>query len=574
MHQNLENRYIPPLVSLGVALLFSLPFLINWKWIGVGDWELFVTMAAVPRTTILHFGQFPFWNPYIGGGNILFAHPEVGIFSPFFLLILLFGPIGGLKLQFFIAWFLGFYGTFRLARTVGISNMGSYLASFAFFGSSYFALHFSIGHVPFSHFCFLPWFAYFVIKARDSWKYLFAGAVCIALIILGNGAAIPFLYTVFFTGLFVVLFTIQERRFLYFKAFLASIALGLLLASAKFIPMYHYLSQNEWAGMPQDATPLGILFKAFFSFNQGIFDMQTTSEHWGWHEYGAYISPIVIILAIWALVKNYKKLWTWMVLGLFFFIFGLGYFSEFSLWNLILQLPGFSSIRAPSRAFQFVVLSVAILSGFGFDYFREKLTVSKRALKFIGFGIILIVLASNFFINLPNLNTITYKKPEPVEFNPGFKHIMGSKYKIYENFRRNRGSLVAPWLSAYKESRGIVTEKREVLMEYFVGQAQPQILDKEYTPNRVKYEIEPRTPGTMIFGIGYDEGWEELHGREIMENSGLIAVRIDQDTRDLTFVYRTPYFWTGLVVSLFGIVLIFIFYFNSYFRARLKSIFK
>ena len=98
-HEGKRGRFVPTVIFFCISTIFTLPFLLKWSYIGVGDWELFVTMAAVPAKTILHYGQFPFWNPYIGGGNILFAHPEVGILSPFFSLILIFGPIAGLKIQ-------------------------------------------------------------------------------------------------------------------------------------------------------------------------------------------------------------------------------------------------------------------------------------------------------------------------------------------------------------------------------------------------------------------------------------------------------------------------------------------
>ncbi|MEW5925647.1 MAG: hypothetical protein AB1746_16820 [Candidatus Zixiibacteriota bacterium] len=120
-----KTAYIPPVVFFIVSFIFTLPYLLKWGYIGVGDWELFTLMAAVPGKTILHFHQFPFWNPYIGGGNILFPHPEVGIFSPFFLLILIFGAVGGLKLQVLVAYFLGFYGSYLFAKKMGISEIGS-----------------------------------------------------------------------------------------------------------------------------------------------------------------------------------------------------------------------------------------------------------------------------------------------------------------------------------------------------------------------------------------------------------------------------------------------------------------
>ena len=152
-------------VAANAALLYTLPFLGKINWLGIHDWELFTAMAEIPRTLIIKFGQFPFWNPYIGGGNILFHHPEVATLTPLYIFPLLFGAVVGLKLQILVCYFLGFWGTVRFARALGASELAGYLVSSIYFGSVYFALHFAEGHIPFTHFCFLPWVGYFWIRS-------------------------------------------------------------------------------------------------------------------------------------------------------------------------------------------------------------------------------------------------------------------------------------------------------------------------------------------------------------------------------------------------------------------------
>ena len=75
-----------PVVLFLLAVYYVLPFLLKLNYWGIRDWDLFTTVTAVPVSAIVDYGQFPFWNPYLMGGNILFHHPEVAIFSPFFLL--------------------------------------------------------------------------------------------------------------------------------------------------------------------------------------------------------------------------------------------------------------------------------------------------------------------------------------------------------------------------------------------------------------------------------------------------------------------------------------------------------
>jgi hypothetical protein len=570
---NTKHNYLPPAIFFAVSIIFVLPFLLKWKYIGVGDWELFVTMAAVPVKTVLHFHQFPFWNPYIGGGNILFAHPEVGILSPFFLLLLIFGPIGGLKLQMLLCYFLGFYGTYKLAGRLGLSSMASYLVSFAFFGSSYFALHFSIGHVPFTHFCFLPWFIFFLLKVQDNTKYLFGAAVSIALIVIGNGAAIPFLYTLFFSGVFVLIYSIEQKSFRFIKAYIISIIVGLLLASVKFIPMIVYLSRNQWEGMPHDFTPLALAMKGLFSFNQRLFHQAIPNQYWGFHEYGAFISPLVIILALAGMIFSFRKSRLWLIVALFFFLFGLGDLFNFSPWNLFLHLPGFSSIRSPARAFQFVVLPIAIIAGFGLDVIYEKIKTAENTKRIFAGIIVVAVLLINYFVDLPAIKTIEYKLPRQVVFHNEFRQELGGEDEIYRLFRENRGSLKAPWLSAYKESRGIVTPTNEVLMEYIL-KGRLQVVSRQYTPNKVEYEIAPQSAGTIVFGIGYDPGWYATDGRTIYEANRLVTTDFTVSDSKIVLKYRPPYFILGLIISILSILGCLFLGFNGKAAKWLEPIFK
>ncbi len=503
----------------------------------------------------------------------MFTHPEVGILSPFFVLLLIFGSIAGLKLQMLICYFLGFWGSYKLARKLGLSDLASYLVTFTYFGSSYFALHFSIGHVPFTHFCFLPWFVYFLLKVQNNWKYIFGSATAIALIIIGNGAAVPFLYTIFFSGFFVVLYSIEKRSFRLIKAYVSSIIMGLLMASVKFIPMFNYLSQNQWEGSPDDFTPIALALKGFFSFNQEVFQHVHPEQHWGFHEYGAFISPILIILAIIGMILSFKKCRLWLIAAVFFFLFGLGNFFDISPWNLLLQLPGFSSIRSPARANQFVVLSISIIAAFGMDALLARVKITEYSKKITAGLIVGLVLLINILVNLPAFKSIDYKLPEKVHFQKDFRHVVGDAGNIYNFFLQNRGSLRSPWLSAYKESRGLVTPTEDVLMEY-VTQGQARIVHRRYTPNQVEYDIASSSAGALVFGIGYDKGWYATDDRPLYETNGLVTIDFSSGDNKIVLKYCPPYFVLGLLISILSIIGCCLFGFYRNFGKRLEAICK
>ncbi len=460
-----------------------------------------------------------------------------------------------------------------MARRLGLSNISSYLFSFVYFGSSYFGGHFALGHMPFTHFCYLPWFLYFLLKADDNWKYIFGSAISLVLIIFGNGAAVPFLYTLFFSLVFVILYGFLNDKWHLIKKFILASLFGILLASVKFIPMMNYLIENRWKGLPEDFTPPSILFLEFFSFNQNIFRPTEQVLRWDWHEYSAYIFPLVALLGLYFAIKEFKKARIWIFIAGFFLIFGLGNFSDFSLWNLFMQIPGFSSIRCPARAFQFVILSVGILAGFGMDNLASQIKLPDKAKKYIMLIFVLIVLMTNFLINLPNFRTIAYKQPEKAVYNEDFKHVIGRKDNIYNQFLHNQGSLVSPWLSGYKDSRAIVTPQNDVLMEY-IPEGKLEVIQRKYTPNYVEYDIAPSESGTIIFGIGFDEGWHAVDNRLLIENNGLVSVQFGINDRKIALSYCSPYFILGLFISLITMGCCILLFSNRKFAHRFESILK
>ena len=544
------------------AVIYSLAFLLSDSKLGVHDWELFTAMAEIPRVIVLKFGQFPFWNPYVGGGNILFHHPEVAILSPFFGLILIFGAVIGLKLQVLLCYFLGFWGSVRFARTLGMSESAGYLFGSIYFGSAFFALHFSEGHIPFTQFCFLPWVAYFWLKSLTRPRHTIYGALTLALMILGNGAAAPFLYTSTFIGAFAALLAFQQKSVRPLANMAALWLLGLGLAAVKFLPMFLHLQSHFWAGKPLDIVPFSALTDVFFSFDQGLFSHRNLGLAGGWHEYGAFIFFPAILLALWYAVRDFSRSWIWLVLALFFFLHGLGGFAEWSPWRLLAHLPGFESSRAPGRSFQFVILAVGVLAGFGYDSLRAWIQSTSRSNLFRSpywQSAPMIILASivtvNGWIAQQSLPQSFVREPVSSVWHADFKQTVGKPNIVYQSVLANRGVILAPWLSAYEEGRGLVTADGSVLDEY-INSGEAKILSRSYRGNEIHYGLEAATDGEITLGMGYDDGWEVVTpaNNNLRAEQGLLAVSFSAGDSELYLRYRTPYFYTGLLISLLSVV--------------------
>ncbi|MFQ5608097.1 MAG: hypothetical protein ACE5GA_09130, partial [Candidatus Zixiibacteriota bacterium] len=454
-----------------------------------------------------------------------------------------------------------------------MSEPAGYHVSAVYFGSVYFALHFAEGHIPFTHFCFLPWVGYFWIRSVEKRKFVIHAATALALMILGNGAAAPTLYTATFLGLLGVFFCVQRRS----GAPLANLALvgafGVGLSAVKFVPMLVFLASNPWIGSPGDVTPLAALPAAFFSFNQGLFSHIDLNLPWGWHEYGAYLSPLAVILALWRLLRGaresnrtrrFKVNRAWAALALIFLILGLGGFADWSPWSLLSELPGFASSRSPGRAFQFVLLAVGVLAGFGFDdlraYLAEKRFSRKPALA-VTVGVFILIAGVNYILALQSLSQSFTRTPVAAEWSDEFQQSLGGKLDMYRAVRENRGALAASRLSAYQENRGLLTPSGEILPEYVLS-GKMTVESRSYRGGRIEYSINAETDGEVILGMGYDDGWtiDSPQGWTLREEQGLLAVRFPVGENSFELVYRPPYFWIGAGISVVALLGALLFY--------------
>ena len=544
-------RWLPYLLFLIVTAILAIPLLKNFSYWGIRDWDLFTTLHAAAVHTVKEYGQFPFWNPWIGGGNILFAHPETPVLHPSFLLLWLLGPLAGLKIQILLIYYLGFIGMFKLARILEINFWAALVPPLVYMLSSYFALHFAEGHIPFHYFAFLPWLVFFYKKSlNNSWHILSIGGVT-AFMILGSGAAVPMLFSLFFLFL-ISLFDINRKKIIRGPAFaVAGGVCGILFSAVKFFPMYDYLSRYPWS--PEGTimtTPLWILPKMFFAFHQSLFSDYIRGYTWGWHEYGAFIGPIAALLILAALAIRFKRNWPYLALIIISIILLAGSFASWSPWDLLHKLPGFESVRVPSRLSLLAIFAAAILAGKGLDSVMELFQHGKVAIAGVIFAAIL---GTHLFVCLPILNHIFRRPPLQVVYNKDFKQTYGEPNHLYETFLANRGSIKAAWLSAYRPGRAILDYNDNVL-EWYSEDNKVQVLDRDFTPNRIKYYLQSGGGGVLTVSVGYDSGWKRTDGGEILDRGELLSFVIPAGKTELEIYYFPDYFTLGLFISLLSIM--------------------
>src|SRR6266542_2396288 len=113
---------------------------------------------VVPRWDALREGRFRLWDPYSGAGEPFHAEPQKLVLNPVVLLLARFvsNPLLAFVLVWLVHWWWGAMGMVWLARRLGASAAGAFLA-----GGSYALSGFFVSHAEHTSFVFvaawLPW---------------------------------------------------------------------------------------------------------------------------------------------------------------------------------------------------------------------------------------------------------------------------------------------------------------------------------------------------------------------------------------------------------------------------------
>ncbi len=570
----------------------------NWGWY---DWDLFTAFNGSALKSISEYGQFPFWNPYFACGGILFAHPEASVLNPLFFLSLVAGPLIGLKLQILVIYYLGFIGCYKLARHLNISFYGALIVPVIFMLSSFFALQIASGHIWSHYFCALPWLFLFYRKSLDNPVHVFSASAIVAFLILGSGAAVPLLLSMFFLFLYS-LFDMDANHRARPPLFVIAISLvGVLFAAVKFLPMADYLIRNPWhPATTIQETPFSILPTMFFGFDQAITSdfLKTFAANdmvvWGWHEYGAFIGPVALFLAVIGIGFRFKSQYRWLALSVVAVLLLLGSFAgSFSPWNWLHHLPGFESMRVPSRFSLWVVFSVSILAGYGIDILLMMLKYRRASLTII---IWVALVATHLYVCVPIFSDTFIRPPKTPPTHYSFKQSVGGSYNtrlneeteqdlLYFSLLSNRGGMNAAWLSAYpdmsknqagdffrtlkpkaeswydqnespKLSNRDYSRERLVFEPWYVVEGEAQIIKGDFSPNRISLKILAKSESKIIITQMYDPGWKiSSHDNMIVEPThDLVSFEVEPGIRTVELYYRPPHFWIGLLITIVSIL--------------------
>lgn len=425
---NFIKLNIHHIAAIILITLWCLPYLTSGQRISWGDFSFFAQGYEAMRISIMDFGQFPWWNPWVSGGIPLYANPQFGLFSIQAILVFIFGSVVGLKLAIFLYTLAGYFSMHLLLRKYfKIDSYISVALSLAWVFGTFF-----VNHLP-SHFTFVwymlvPLYVYLSLTARTmkDWSLLGLAFAVMALSQTHN----PFVHiSVICAAIIGVRFLLDKHK----RDFATQVALAglvfLVIAGHRVFYTLQNISQFPREGLtdlaPNFASAVESPFLPFSKANPiGVINYpgHPLIPH-GFHEASAYISMGVYIAALIGCIlifssfvrsrdnikKTAKKLLTpivILILGGVFFLTALGDFGMLSPYNIIKHLPILSSMRVSTRWFLFFNMAVILFVGLAYMQSKRNmhLSVIFKVLIFLG-------TAELFLLNAGYQNSVFSKTP-------------------------------------------------------------------------------------------------------------------------------------------------------------------
>lgn len=359
--------------------------------------------------------QLPLWNPYNGAGMPLLATLNIGFLDPFNMLFFVLPyPLAWsayIMIQFFL---IGFF-TYLYCKKLSLSNEASIFAGFVF-SLSGFAVVRIIMLVYGLAIASVPLMLYILESYLQNTKrkiIYFLPFVIFSLIVSSQPQIS--IYVLSFISLYTVLrvLALGLTKSLGFKQCLLPFLLtiiGIGLSGVQILPTFELLKQ---VNIDKNAS-LFIIDKFLVPIQHlltivipNYFGNESTYNFWGYGDYvqtAAYVGAIPVFFAYLSFHLNRKKA---LGIKLFYLIMAATTILLGISWpgsKLITSLPiPIISTGAPSRIFLLTTFCITILSGFGFDNWKNyKNSLFSFILKILLFILLFAIIPIATYILMKN----------------------------------------------------------------------------------------------------------------------------------------------------------------------------
>lgn len=561
-HQRVRLRWL--VASILISIITPLALIGFWyspDKLGISDWDYYFSLHHSLRQIILDFKQLPTWNPWTCGGTAGLGDPEFSVFTPTFGLELLFGEAAGLRLAIFLSVIIGSLGMLTLAKRLRLSPEAGLIAALGVFFGSVNLLEIVEGHVNIFAAMWIPWIFWALISAywtprHRHWKYILLLAIFLAAMFYQGG-----IYLLMYTAMaFLILPWLTRRPMEMLRIIVMAGALALGLAAFKLVPVLGWLRDYPDKAYANTTYTLPYLYDILLGrhlHGENVIPNQGT----GWHEYGAYIGPFIVGLALVGVSKwRRSRLVRGLVIAA---LLALLLSSSGPLLKPLFDYVPFMPRSAIARVILFAVIPLSLLAGFGLDvirrWSRSGLLLGAVLLTLVGLDLfdIAYALSLQAFV-LPDAVPITLPTaPYPIAFTAKtFKRRYHSDDYTRAYAAVQRGYGATDYCSALGPDTAIVTIEDESGGPYLIFEhpsSHGRLL--AWSPRSATIEVTAVQPDTISLNTNYARGWI-VDGQPARNIAGRVGTALQPGTVTLKFTYHAPGLVTGAVISLLTLVFV------------------
>ncbi|MCM3880083.1 MAG: hypothetical protein ND807_08250 [Vicinamibacterales bacterium] len=513
---------------LALTAAFAAPLFVVPNGTGWLDWDFNLSLHAAVLKSLVEYGQLPFWNPWVCGGNVLLANPQVPLLSPTYLLASVLSLPLAMKINIVVHYWVALVGMhLLLTRIIGLRFLPGVLflaSAFAFSGSM--AMHLAYGHATFLPALYLPLLLYFFCLAleRGAVKYAVISGAILALMVFSGGVHIvPMAAAI--VGLPGLVSSLVRRDWRPLgMAAIVGIA-GALFAAPKIVPIVLFLTSPEYVDTRIVAHPdlmtVEMLIRSLIDPYQhrGLgFDGQLYS----WIEYGNYVGlPLVLATAAsvaW-IVGDRRIVNRWFGVSLAVTTMALvalmaGEFSSWAPASLMAHVPLFSRFRVPSRYTIVAVLSAVMTVAWAARTLELEALVPKAR---IAVTVLCLLLSADIFLrNRRMLGGAFVQDPVDASF-----HLLGGPTTLVTDADSKPFQWGSPMLRTIMKGESFfrcyeamrVAPNADTVHPLIWLDGDARIFTTSFSPNRTLFSVSGgREPSRVRLNQNFAKGWRSDAG--------------------------------------------------------------
>jgi hypothetical protein len=571
-------KRLPPLAAVlgafSVATMIAVvmaPWLKDLSTFGFHDWDAQAAHRFLALRSILHYHEFPGWNPFACGGFPAWGYVEADtvVVSPFLPAYALLPLSVAIRVEVAGMAILGAAGAWLAASRFTTSHAARALVAVLWAVNGRWALQAAAGHTWHLAFAWMPWCLYFFERARRRPTRvldLAGGGVSIAMLVYAGGIY-PLPHTVLLLSVYALLLVLTEWSVRPLLTLAAVGVLGVALAAPKLLPLLDGFGKAPRLIESTESLDPGALIAILTSRDQGFSSRPAHVSPYGWHEWGMYISTAgALLLVLGVVFVQGRREAALKGVGVLFFVLGFGAFHPDAPWTLLhAYAPVFRSQHVPSRFLYTAVLVFGIVAAAGVGRL-----VARRRRRSGAMGppsprldalaaAVLFALAYDIAVvsQKPMLSAMWMVPPDHIPNDHPFH------FEQEPPFQYKRRDWAGPMYLAMLGHTGVINCYGAPPFEhkgarpvsapdyhgevYVVGEGKAQVV--KWSPNRMIAEVEGAAPGALlVYNMNFDDGWRSDAGPVVSYHDAL-AVQLPAASGRVTFRYRPPYLGTGVLVA-------------------------